>query len=72
MFKYPPATLVDLYDNVFQQWRGEYVVIATPADDRGLYKIRNTRTNSQQFVKEKALRRSILAPFRISSLQPNP
>jgi hypothetical protein len=62
--------LVDLYDTGFGQWRGEYSVIKLPADERGLYKIRNTKTNSQQFVKEKALRRSRLGPFRIESLQP--
>lgn len=62
--------LVDIYDFGFRQWRGEYTVIKLPADERGLYKIRNTRTNSQQFVREKALRRSRLGPFRIESLQP--
>lgn len=62
--------LVDLYDGGFRQWRGEYTVIKLPADERGLYKIRNTRTNSQQFVSEKALRRSRLGPFRIESLKP--
>ena len=62
--------LVDTYDFGFRQWRGEYTVIKLPVDERGLYKIRNTRTNSQQFVREKALRRSRLGPFRIECLQP--
>ena len=63
--------LVDLYDTGFRQWRGEYTVIKLPSETGGtFYKIRNTRTNSQQFVQEKALRRSRLGPFRIESLQP--
>ena len=63
--------LVDLYDVGFRQWRGEYTVIKIPSETNGvLYKIRNTKTNSQQFVREKALRRSRLGPFRIESLQP--
>lgn len=63
--------LVDLYDGGFRQWRGEYTVIKLPHETGGIfYKIRNTRTNSQQFVKEKALRRSRLGPFRIESLHP--
>lgn len=63
--------LVDLYDFGFRQWRGEYTVMKLPHETGGtLYKIRNTKTGSQQFVKEKALRRSRLRPFRIESLQP--
>jgi hypothetical protein len=63
--------LVDLYDFGFRQWRGEYTVMKLPHETGGiLYKIRNTKTGSQQFVKEKALRRSRLGPFRIESLQP--
>jgi hypothetical protein len=63
--------LVDLYDFGFRQWRGEYTVIKLPHETGGtLYKIRNTKMGSQQFVKEKALRRSRLGPFRIESLQP--
>ena len=66
--KFPVGTLVDLYDTGFREWRGEYTVIKLPVDDRGLYKIRNTKTNSQQFVREKMLRRARLRPFRIESL----
>ena len=63
--------LVDLYDTGFHQWRGEYSVIKLPSETGGTYyKIRNTKTNSQQFVREKALRRSRLGPFSIKSLQP--
>jgi len=63
--------LVDLYDVGFRQWRGEYTVIKLPHETGGTYyKIRNTRTNSQQFVREKALRRSRLGPFCIESLRP--
>lgn len=69
MTKFLVGTLVDLYDTGFRQWRGEYIVIKEPADERGLYKIRNTKTNSQQFVREKSLRVSRLGPFRIESLQ---
>lgn len=63
---FPIGTLVDLYDFGFKQWRGEYVVMKL--GDNGLHKIKNTKTNSQQFVKEKALRMGRLAPFRIESL----
>lgn len=70
MAKFPVGTIVDLYDFGFRQWRGEYVVIKIPDGGRALYKIRNTKTNSQQFVKEKALRIGRLGPFRIESLQP--
>ena len=63
--------LVDLYDVGFRQWRGEYTILKIPSETKGvLYKIRNTKTGSQQFVREKALRRSRLGPFRIESLQP--
>lgn len=60
------GTLVDLYDPGFKQWRGEYIVIKIT--DTGLYKIKNTKTNSQQFVREKALRIGRLGPFSIKSL----
>jgi hypothetical protein len=63
---FPIGTIVDLYDFGFKQWRGEYIVIKVA--DNGLHKIKNTKTNSQQFVKEKALRMGRLAPFRIESL----
>lgn len=63
---FPIGTLVDLYDFGFKQWRGEYIVMKL--GDNGLHKIKNTKTNSQQFVKEKALRMGRLAPFRIESL----
>jgi hypothetical protein len=36
--------------------------------ETGLHKIKNTKTNSQQFVKETALRMGRLRPFRIESL----
>jgi hypothetical protein len=63
---FPPGTLVDLYDSGFKQWRGEYVVVKI--NESGLYKIKNTKTNSQQFVKEKALRIGRLGQFSIKSL----
>jgi len=63
---FPIGTLVDLYDFGFKQWRGEYTVVKIT--ETGLHKIKNTKTNSQQFVKEKALRMGRLAPFRIESL----
>ena len=63
---FPIGTIVDLYDFGFKQWRGEYIVMKL--GDNGLHKIKNTKTNSQQFVKEKALRMGRLAPFRIESL----
>ena len=63
---FPIGTLVDLYDSGFRQWRGEYIVMKLT--ESGLHKIKNTKTNSQQFVKEKALRMGRLAPFRIESL----
>lgn len=66
--KYAVGTIVDLYDYGFKQWRGEYIV-AKIYPESGLYKIKNTKTNSQQFVKEKALRIGRLKPFRIESLQ---
>lgn len=65
--KYAVGTIVDLYDYGFKQWRGEYIV-AKIYPESGLYKIKNTKTNSQQFVKEKALRIGRLKPFRIESL----
>ena len=61
------GTLVDLYDPGFKQWRGEYIVVKT-YPETGLYKIKNTKTNSQQFVKETALRIGRLGPFSIKSL----
>lgn len=60
------GTIVDLYDPGFQQWRGEYIV--TKITETGLHKIKNTKTNSQQFVREKALRIGRLGPFSIKSL----
>jgi hypothetical protein len=63
---FPPGTLVDLYDPGFKQWRGEYVVVKI--NETGLYKIKNTKTNSQQFAKEKTLRIGRLGPFSIKSL----
>jgi hypothetical protein len=63
---FPIGTIVDLYDSGFQQWRGEYIVVKIT--DTGLHKIKNTKTNSQQFVKEKALRIGRLGPFSIKSL----
>ena len=60
------GTIVDLYDSGFKQWRGEYIV--TKITDTGLHKIKNTKTNSQQFVREKALRIGRLGPFSIKSL----
>jgi hypothetical protein len=66
--KFSIGTIVDLYDFGFKQWRGEYI-IAKIIPETGLYKIKNTKTNSQQFVKEKALRIGRLKPFRIESLQ---
>ncbi len=63
---FPIGTLVDLYDSGFRQWRGEYTVVKIT--ETGLHKIKNTKTNSQQFVKETALRMGRLRPFRIESL----
>lgn len=60
------GAIVDLYDSGFKQWRGEYIV--TKITETGLYKIKNTKTNSQQFVREKALRIGRLGPFSIKSL----
>jgi hypothetical protein len=68
MIKFPIGTLVDLYDSGFRQWRGEYIVMKAPLEPGGLYKIRNTKTNSQQQVKEGSLRISRLPPFRIESM----
>jgi hypothetical protein len=68
MPKFSVGAIVDLYDVGLRQWKGEYTVIKTPEDDRGLYKIRNTKTNSQQFVREKALRVGRLGPYRVESL----
>jgi hypothetical protein len=63
---FPIGTLVDLYDSGFQQWRGEYTVVKIT--DTGLHKIKNTKTNSQQFVNETVLRIGRLGPFSIKSL----
>jgi len=60
------GTIVDLYDTGFKQWRGEYIVMKQCDND--LHKIKNTKTNSQQFAKGKALRIGRLRPFRIESL----
>lgn len=69
MHKFPVGAIVDLYDQSLKQWRGEYIVIKTPEDERLLYKIRNTRTNSQQFVREASLRAGRLKPYRVESLR---
>lgn len=66
--KFSVGTIVDLYDFGFKQWRGEYIVVKI-YPETGLYKIKNTKTNTQQFVKEKALRIGRLKPFRIESLK---
>lgn len=68
MNEWPVGTIVDLYDSSLQQWRGEYIVMKAPAELGGLYKVRNTKTNSQQFVNASRLRRGRLRPFRIESL----
>ena len=60
------GTIVDLYDSGFKQWRGEYIV--AKITETGLYKIKKTKTNSQQFVREKALRIGRLRPFSIEGL----
>jgi len=65
--KFPVGTIVDLYDFGLKQWRGEYAIIKI-IPDTGLYKIKNTKTNSQQFVREKVLRMGRLSPFRVKSL----
>ena len=65
--KFSVGLIVDLYDSGFKQWRGEYIIVKV-IPETGLYKIKNTKTNSQQFVKEKALRIGRLGPFRIESL----
>ena len=65
--KFSVGLIVDLYDSGFKQWRGEYIIVKV-IPETGLYKIKNTKTNSQQFVKEKALRTGRLGPFRIESL----
>jgi hypothetical protein len=65
--KFSVGTIVDLYDVGFKQWRGEYIIVKAILET-GLYKIKNNKTNSQQFVKEKALRIGRLGPFRIESL----
>ena len=69
MAKFPVDTIVDLYDFGFRQWREEYIVLKVPDSDRTVYKIKNTRTGSQQFVRETALRIGRLGPFKIESLQ---
>jgi hypothetical protein len=65
--KYAVGTIVDLYDTGFKQWRGEYIVTKI-YPETGLYRVKNVKTNSQQTVKEKALRMGRLGPFRIESL----
>lgn len=60
------GTLVDLYDSGFKQWRGEYIVVKIT--ETGLHKIKNTKTNSQQFVSEDKLRMGRLRPFRMDCL----
>jgi hypothetical protein len=66
---FSPGDSVDLYDRLFQQWRGAYVV-APQKTDTGLIKIRNTKTGSQQFVRAERLRKGRLAPFFIKTLKP--
>jgi hypothetical protein len=66
--KFSIGLIVDLYDSGFQQWRGEYIVAKIYPETK-LYKIKNTKTNSQQTVREEALRIGRLKPFRIESLQ---
>ena len=68
MNEWPVGTHVDLYDISFRQWRGQYIVVKPPLEPGGLYKIRNTQTNSQQMVSGKHLRMGRLRPFRIESL----
>jgi hypothetical protein len=63
---FPIGTLVDLYDSGFKQWRGEYTVVKIT--ETGLHKIKNTKTNSQQFVSEDKLRMGRLRPFRMDCL----
>jgi hypothetical protein len=65
--KYNVGTIVDLYDYGFKQWRGEYTIVKLYPETE-LYKIKNNKTGSQQFVKEKTLRVGRLCPFRIKSL----
>ena len=65
--KYAVGTVVDLYDPGFKQWRGEYTVVKI-YPETGLYKVKNNKTGSQQFVKEAVLRVGRLKPFRIESL----
>lgn len=65
--KYNIGTIVDLYDPGFEQWRGEYTIVKL-YPETGLYKIKNTKTGSQQTVREESLRIGRLKPFRIESL----
>ena len=64
-----PGDAVDLFDTLFQEWRGAYVVMPQKTDT-GLIKIRNTKTGSQQFVRAERLRKGRLAPFSIKMLKP--
>jgi hypothetical protein len=66
---FQPGDSVDLFDRLFQQWRGAYVVAKSTAATE-LIKIRNTKTGSQQFVHPERLRKGRLAPFFIKSLKP--
>jgi len=66
---FSPGDSVDLYDTLFQQWRGAYVV-APQKTDTGLIKIRNVKTNSVQFVRAERLRMGRLPQFTIASLKP--
>jgi hypothetical protein len=66
---FQPGDSVDLFDRLFQQWRGAYVVAKSTAATE-LVKIRNTKTGSQQFVRADRLRKGRLAPFFIKSLKP--
>jgi hypothetical protein len=67
---YAPGDIVDLNDLLFG-WRGRYIVMAKKTDTP-LIKIKNTATNSQQFVSASRLRRSRLSQFFIKSLQIKP
>jgi len=65
---FQPGDSVDLFDRLFQQWRGAYVVTASKvATD--LVRIKNCQTNSVQFVRADRLRKGRLAPFFIKSLK---
>lgn len=64
---FPIGTIVDLYDSGFEEWRGEYAVVKI-YPETGMHKIKNTKTNSLQFVSKDKLRMGRLRPFCIESL----